>query len=67
MVGHKTREEFHREFGGFIYEDDFGGKITMNEMAIRIAMDVRLNRTDKREIDLQEYYKIRRECFGENE
>lgn len=40
----KTRSEFHREYGGRIYNEDYEGEITLVEMAKRIALDKRFDR-----------------------
>ena len=44
MVGEITREEFHRKYGGVIGENDFDKKITLAEMARRIASDFKFDR-----------------------
>ena len=47
----KTRDEFHREYGGRMHEEDFGERITLAEMAARIAQDIKFDRILKKKME----------------
>lgn len=52
----KTREELHHTYGGKLQAFDFGGRITLKEIADRIASDEKFDRKCSYNLNWAEKY-----------